>query len=291
MNKKKWIRRFESALRFLPDATYLKLKYRYKIKQKLNLENPQTYNEKLQWLKLHDRKDIYIKLVDKYEVKKIVGEIIGEDYIIPTIGVWNKFEDINFDKLPERFVLKCTHDSGGLYICNESKEFNKELAKKKITSSLKHNFYWSGREWPYKNVVPRIIAEVFIEDKELGELRDYKFFVFNGEVKLLFVATDRTDEKKETCFDFFDEEFRHIDVKNGHPCASKQIEKPHNFELMKIIAEKVAKDLELSQARIDLYEANGKVYFGEITLFHHSGFATYEPKEWDLVLGNWIETS
>lgn len=288
MNKKVLIRKLESLLRILPDEMYLKLKYRYKMKKNLNLKNPKSYNEKLQWLKLYDRKDIYTNLVDKYEVKDIIGKIIGEEYIVPTLGIWEKFEDIEFDKLPEKFVLKCTHDSGGICICRSLSEFNIDQAKKKITSSLKHNFYWSGREWPYKNVEPRIIAEPFIEDIELKELRDYKFFVFNGVVKLLFVATDRNEQNKETCFDFYDDNFEHIELKNGHPCADKHIKKPYHFKLMKQIAEKIAVELKLKQVRIDLYEANGKVYFGEVTLFHHSGFAAFEPVEWDMTMGDWV---
>lgn len=291
MNKKKWIRRFESALRFLPDATYLKLKYRYKIKQKLNLENPKTFNEKLQWLKINDRKDIYTKLVDKYEVKKIIGEIIGKEYIIPTLGVWDKFEDIQFDKLPDKFVLKCTHDSGGLYICKNIDDFDIKKAKEIITDSLKHNFYWSGREWPYKHVKPQIIAEPFIEDLELQEARDYKFFCFEGRVKLLYVATDRINQEKDTCFDFFDVNFNHLKIINGHPNNKNSIKKPNNYFEMLRMAELISKSLKLKHVRVDLYEVNNKIYFGELTFFHECGFSRFEPKEWDLVLGNWIETS
>lgn len=289
MKAKTLIRNLESILRFLPDKTYLKLKYRYKMKRKLNLENPQTYNEKLQWLKLHDRKDIYTKLVDKHEVKKIVGEIIGDDYIIPTLGMWDKFEDIEFDKLPDKFVLKCTHDSGGLYICNNLSEFNIGQAKKKITSSLKHNFYWSGREWPYKNVIPKIISEPFIEDSELMDTRDYKFFVFDGKAKLLEIVTNRLKANEETCYDFFDIEFNHIKLMVGHPNAHKQIIKPENFELMIEIVQKIASKLQLQQIRIDMYNVNGQVYFGELTFFHDSGFSPFQPKEWDMIMGEWIK--
>ena len=288
MNTKVLIRKFESLLRFLPDETYIKLKYKYKTKRKLNLENPQTFNEKLQWLKLYDRKDIYTKLVDKYEVKKIVSEIIGEEYIIPTLGVWDKFNDIEFDKLPEQFVLKCTHDSGGLCICNNIEEFNVKKAKKIITGSLKHNFYWSGREWPYKNVVPRILAEKFIEDIELEEARDYKFFIFNGCAKLLYVATDRMNKEKDTCFDFYDIDFKHLEIRNGHPNNLCYISKPKNFELMKKISEEIAVQLQLHHVRVDLYEVNGKVYFGELTFFHECGFSSFEPEEWDWKMGEWI---
>lgn len=289
MYKRVIIRRIEGLLRFLPDDIYLKMKYRYKMKKKLNLDSPKTYNEKLQWLKLYDKNDLYTKLVDKYEVKSIIATIIGEEYIIPTIGCWNKFDEIKFEELPSEFVLKCTHDSGGLCICRKISEFDLRNAKKIITNSLNHNFFWSGREWPYKNVVPRIIAEPFIEDAEQKELRDYKFFVFEGVVRLLFVATNRNIANKETCFDFFDSNFKHIKLENGHPCSTENIEKPQNFQLMKDISEKIANILKLKQVRVDLYEANGKVYFGELTFFHHSGFTKFQPDEWDIKMGEWIK--
>ena len=286
MNFKILIRKLESILRFLPDETYLKLKYRYKMKRKLNLENPQTFNEKMQWLKIHDRKDIYTKLVDKYEVKKIIGEIIGEEYIIPTLGVWNKFDDIEFDKLPDKFVLKCTHDSGGLYICNDSTKFDIEQAREKITSSLKHNFFWSGREWPYKNVMPQIIAEPFIEDNELKELRDYKFFCFDGNVKVFKVDFGRFTEHHANYYD-----------KNMQLLLLQEKEFPRDEKMKIIFPITIGKMIEMAESlsrgfsfvRIDFYDVNGHIYFGEITLYPNSGYGVIEPEEWDYKLGEWIK--
>lgn len=268
------------------DEAFLKKEFRYSMGKALNLENPQTYNEKLQWLKLYDRKTIYNTMVDKYEAKKYVADIIGEEYIIPTLGVWDKFEDIDFDKLPEQFVLKCTHDSGGLSICRDKSKFDKKKAEKKIKRSLKNDFYWSGREWPYKDVKPRIIAEQYMEDTETAELRDYKFFTFNGACKLLFVASERQSKNEETKFDFFDMEYNHLDFRNGHPNAKVWPEKPKCFDEMRALAEKLSKGI--PHLRVDFYEVNGKVYFGELTFFHWSGMVPFEPEEWDKTLGDWI---
>lgn len=273
-------------LNFMSDKAYLKLYYRLKFNKKLDLKNPQTFNEKLQWLKLYDRNPEYTNMVDKYEVKALVSEKIGKKYIIPTLGVWDSFEDINFDELPNQFVLKCTHDSGGLIVCNDKAKLNIDEVRQKINKCLKHNYYYFGREWPYKNIKPRIIAEKYMEDSKTKELRDYKFFCFNGEVKLVFIATDR-QSNEETKFDFFDENFKHLDFTNGHPNAFKKPEKPINFELMKKLASKLSKGI--PQVRIDFYEVDKKVYFGEITFFHWSGLKPFEPEEWDLKFGKMIK--
>ena len=271
---------------WMNDKTYLKIAYKIKIGRKLNLDKPQTYNEKLQWLKLYDRNPMYTKMVDKYEVKKIVSELIGEQYVIPTYGVWNHFDEIDFSKLPDQFVLKCTHDSGGIVICKDKSKLDKKAAKKKIEKCLKHNFFYGQREWPYKNVQPRIIAEAYIEDEQTRELRDYKFFSFNGTVKALFIAKDRT-RNEETKFDFFDADFNHLPFTNGHPNADVLPEKPKNFEEMKRLAAKLSEGI--PQVRVDFYEANGRVYFGEMTFFHWSGLVPFEPEEWDKKFGEWVE--
>ena len=226
-------------------------------------------------------------MVDKYKVKDYVASIIGHEYIIPTIGVWDKFEDIDFENLPQQFVLKCTHDSGGLVICRDKNTLNIEKAKRKINKCLKHNFFYAQREWPYKNVVPRIIAETYMEDEKDQELRDYKFFCFDGKVKALFIATDREAEGEETKFDFFDENFNHLNFTNGHPNAINPPHKPQQFNLMKELAEKLS--VNIPQVRVDFYEVNGKVYFGEMTFFHWSGMTPFEPEEWDAVFGSWID--
>lgn len=270
---------------WMPDKLYLKICYKCKIGKKLNLNNPQTYNEKLQWLKLYDRKPEYTKMVDKYSVKEYVASIIGEEYIIPTIGVWNKVEDIDFDKLPTQFVLKCTHDSGGLVICKDKSTLDIDEAKRTLNYFLNRNFYHLHREWPYKNIKPQIIAEEYIVDESGYELKDYKFFCFDGKVKAMFIATDRNAET-ETCFDFFDRDFNHLPVLNGHPNANKAIQKPLNYEKMIELAEKLSQNI--PHTRIDFYNINGKIYFGEITFFHWSGFKKFEPEKYDKIFGDWI---
>ena len=272
--------------RVLTDKAYVKLRYRMIFKKKLNLKNPQTYNEKLQWLKLYDRKPEYSKLVDKFEVKKHVADIIGEKYIIPTLGVWDRFEDIDFDSLPNQFVLKCTHDSGGLIICKDKTKLDIENAKRTINASLKENYYWQGREWPYKNLRPRIIAEKFMVDESGYELKDYKFFCFNGEVKALFIAKDRSKGDDAIKFDFFDADFNHLPFTNGHTNSEPPYFKPQGFEEMKVLASKLSENL--PQARIDFYNINGQIYFGEITFFHWGGMMPFTPEEWDKTFGDWI---
>lgn len=272
--------------RIIPDRTYLSLKYRANFGKKLNLKTPQTYNEKLQWLKLYDRKPEYTVMVDKYEAKKYVADRIGEEYIIPTLGVWDKVEDIDFDSLPNQFVLKCTHDSGGIVICRDKAKFNINEAKKKLEKSLKNNFYYFNREWPYKNVKPRIIAEQYMEDKETGELRDYKFFSFNGTTKALFIATERQKVGEEVKFDFYNMEFEHLDFRQGHPNSTSEIKKPITFAEMWKLSERLSN--KIPHVRVDFYEVNGKVYFGELTFFHHAGMIPFDPEEWDYVWGSWL---
>ena len=267
------------------DEKYVKKMYKYKMNEELNLKKPQTYSEKLQWLKLYDRNPIYTKMVDKYEVKDYVSKIIGDEYIIPTLGVWDKFDDIDFNSLPNQFVLKCTHDSGGLVIVTDKKNFDKKAAKTKINHCLKRNYYTNTREWPYKGVKPRIIAEEYMVDESGYELKDYKFFCFNGKCKAMFIATDRNSDN-ETCFDFYDLEFNHLPFTNGHPNSNKEIEKPENFEKMIKLAEKISQNI--IQCRVDFYNINGKIYFGEVTFFHWGGLKPFKPKEWDYKFGSWI---
>lgn len=274
----------------MSDEEFLKKAFKVYIGDKLNLETPQTFNEKLQWLKLYNRKPEYTVMVDKYLVKDYVAKAIGEEYIIPTIGVWDKAEDIDFNQLPNRFVLKCNHNSGlGMYICKDKSKLTEKQIKtvrKNLTKGLKQDYYLTGREWPYKNVPRKIIAEQYMEDKETGELRDYKFFCFDGEPKALFVATDRQAKNKETCFDFFDIEYNHLPIINGHPNAQIPPRKPQHFDKMVELARHLSANI--PHVRIDFYEVNGKVYFGEITFYQNSGFIPVYPKEWDKKLGDLI---
>lgn len=269
----------------MDDKSYLMKIFEARVGYPLNLDNPKTFNEKIQWLKLYDRKTEYTKMVDKYEVKAYVKSIIGEKYIIPTLGIWDTFDDIDFDRLPNQFVLKCTHDSGGIVICKNKKNFDYQETKKKLNYYMERDYYKVWREWPYKDVKHRILCETYMEDKETGELRDYKFFTFGGQVKALFVATNRFSET-ETTFDFFDENFNHMPITNGHPNSPIPIQKPLNFELIKTLASQLS--VGIPHVRVDFYEVNGEVFFGELTFSHWSGMVNFEPPEWDRIFGDWI---
>ena len=272
---------------WMSDKQYIRMIFNARMDYPLNLDNPTTFNEKLQWLKLHDHNPLYRQLVDKYEVKKYVTQRIGAQFIIPTLGIWDRFDDINFEMLPKQFVLKCTHDSGGLVICKDKDNFDYQSAKKKINSSMKRNFYYHGREWPYKNVIPRIIAETYMEDSNTQELRDYKIFTFEGVAKALFIATDRQDATTDTKFDFYDADFVHLPLTNGHPNAEIPPTKPETFEQMKKLAEKLSEGF--PHVRVDFYEVNGKTYFGEMTFSHWSGFTSFVSHEWDKTFGEWLK--
>lgn len=269
---------------FLTDKSYLKLKFWACMNKKLDLNNPKTYNEKLQWLKLYDRNPEYTKMVDKYEVRKYIAEKIGEEYLIPLLGVWDSVDEIDFDSLPNEFVLKCTHDSGGIVICKDKLNLNIEEARKKLNKCLKSKFYYKTREWPYKNVKPRVIAEKYMIDESGTELKDYKLFCFDGKPELMFVATGRPHD---TRFDFFDMDFNHLPFVNGHPYADREIIRPSGLDEMAKLARILSDGL--THVRIDFYDINGKVYFGEITFFHHSGIVPFEPEEWDYKLGDKIK--
>lgn len=267
------------------DEKYIRAIYFCSFHQKINLDNPQKLTEKQQWMKLYDRQPLYTRLVDKYEAKKWAEPIIGKEHIIPTLGVWNHFEEINFDELPEQFVLKCNHDCGSIVIVKDKNTFDKNAAKKKLEKGLKRNYYHISREWPYKNVKPLIIAEKYMETPD-GDLPDYKFFCFNGKPTAMFVATDRQIEGVETKFDFFDMEFNHLPVISEHPNAKPPYIKPNGFELMKELAAKLSAGI--PQVRVDFYDINGQIYFGEMTFFHWGGFQPFEPEEWDYKWGQMV---
>ena len=274
--------------RVIPDKLWIQLKYFQWFKRLPNLSNPKTFNEKLNWMKLYDRRPEYSKMVDKYEAKKYIAERVGEKYIIPVLGgPWNSFEEIDLKKLPKQFVLKTTHDCGGVVVCKDKNKFDREKAKKFLTEHLKNNYYLTCREWPYKHVKPRIFAEKYLKDsREDEQLTDYKFFCFNGVPKIMFIATDRISDLEETKFDFFDMEFNHLPIIQGHPNAHNAPKCPNGFEEMKKIASKLSQGI--PQIRIDFYESEGKIYVGELTLFHFSGNVPFNSEEWDLKLGSWI---
>lgn len=270
----------------VPDKLYLRWMFRLRTGYKLDLDNPKTFNEKLQWLKLYNRKPEYAQMVDKFLVKKLVAGILGQECIIPTLGVYNSADEIDFDALPNQFVLKCTHDSGLAFICKDKAKFNRADAIKKLNQSLKHNYYWLSREWPYKNVKPRIIAEKYMIDDSISELRDYKFFCFNGRVEYFKVDFDRFIKHRANYFD-----------RNGNvmpfgevaclPDYDRDIKLPDTLSRMIEIAEQLSKNIG-PFARIDLYSANDKIYFGEITFFPAGGFGKFTDAQWDKNLGDLI---
>lgn len=279
----------KKILRFLPDKAYLSLKYFNVFGCLPNWKSPQTYSEKLQWLKLYDRKPEYTMMVDKYAVKKYVADIIGKEYVIPTLGIWDKPEEIEWDKLPNQFVLKTTHGGGneGVVICRDKNSFDRQKAITLLNKDLNTDLYIVWREWPYKNVPKRIIAEKYIDpNPETNDLSDYKFFCFNGDVKGLFVATERQNPNEEVKFDFFDENYEHLPLRQGHDHAKITPPKPRNFELMKSLASKLSKGF--PHVRIDLYDLGDRVLFGEITFFHFSGLVKFEPEYWDKHFGDML---
>lgn len=274
-------------LNWMPDKLYLQLCYRAVFHKKLDLKNPRTYNEKLQWMKLYDRNPLYCTLADKVAVRDYVARYVGPEYLIPMVGgPWEDPDQIDFDALPEQFVLKCNHGSTTNIICKDKKQLQVEEAKAKLRKWLKTSWFWYGREWPYKDLKPCIYAEKYMEDEEVGELRDYKFFCFAGKPEFMLLSSDRGDETKQTRGDFFDMEFRHLPFHKKHPNAEITPEKPRNFEKMRELAARMSQ--ELPAVRIDLYDVNGKIYFGEYTFFSASGFGPFHPQEWDEKAGAMI---
>ena len=272
----------------LKDEMYLQLQYQKILGKKMNLKQPKTFNEKLQWLKLYDRNSEYTKMVDKYEVKKYVANIIGEEYIIPTLGIYDSVEKIDFEKLPNKFVIKCTHDSGSTIICKDKNVFDVEKAKKEINRALKVNYYYFGREWPYKNVKPRIIIEKYMVDESETELKDYKIFNFNGVSKIIQVDFGRFKEHKRNLYDTNWNYIKELSIQ--YPTDPNTIiKKPENLEKMIELAQRLSQGI--PHLRTDFYSINEKIYFGELTFYHGSGFEKFNTETWNKKLGDWIDLS
>lgn len=278
---------FYKLMLLLPDKWYIMLKFYKNFGRFPNLKNPVTFSEKIQWLKIHDRNPLYTTMVDKYEVKKYVADIIGEEYIIPTLGVWDRAEDIDFDALPNQFVLKATHDSGRVIICRDKSTLDYSSAIEEMKQSLKRDFYSVTREWPYKNVPRRIIAEqLLVDESGTEDIKDYKFFCFNGEPVYCQVIRDR--HSRET-IDFYDMNWAHQEFCGLNPLVSNgltPVVRPASLEMMRQICKKLARVKTF--IRIDLYEVRGKVYFGEITFYPMSGMGIFTPDRWNLILGGLI---
>ena len=271
------------------DKLYLKVYYYLHTGKRLNLDNPVSFNEKMQWLKLHNTKPVCTQMADKYAVRQLITDSIGEDYLIPLLGVWDCFDEIDFGLLPDKFVLKATHDSGSFVICKDKSRFDKNAARKKLNRSLKNNYFWAGREYPYKDIKPRIIAETYMENPGEDGLSDYKFFCFGGKPDMLFYASDRfnNDDGEGAKYDYYDMNLNHLPIRNqGH--KNKNLVIPHTaqFEEMKDLAAKLSKGFPF--LRVDFYLINGKVYFGELTFHDGGGVVPFVPDEWDYRLGEKI---
>lgn len=269
---------------WMSDELFLKLYFYCVMGYKLDLENPNTYNEKLQWLKLYERKKEFCNLVDKYEVREYIKSTIGEKYLVPLIGLYNNEEEIEWNELPEEFVLKCTHSSASVIICKNKSGMVEDIEKRKLKKWLKKNIFYYGREWPYKDLKPRIVCEKLMKDKN-GELpKDYKIFCFNGEPKAISVHDGRFTN--EYTHDIYDVNWEKIDVERGIKNSKVIKEKPKNFDEMIKISKILSKNLK--HVRVDLYNLDGKIYFGELTFFTASGFQKFEPNEYDYIWGKWI---
>lgn len=275
------------VFRILPDKLFIRWQYRLYIGRSVNLKNPKAFNEKIQWLKLYNKKKIFITLVDKFEVRDFIKKKIGEQYLIPLIGVWDTYDEIDLNALPEQFVMKCTHDSGGLVICKNKSLLDHLKMEEKIKACLAKNYFWVGREWPYKHVKPRIIVEKYMADKIDGvnseSLLDYKFMCFHGKVRCIFTCTDRDTQLKVT---FFTRNWSKLPFERHYPRDEKEIKPPVNLKKMIELSEKICE--EIAFARIDFYEISGEIYFGEITLYPGCGLEEFSPPKWDYVLGSWL---
>lgn len=272
---------------WLPDKAYLRLVFRSRIGTSLDLDNVQTYNEKLQWLKLHYRPQEQVRLADKVEVRRYVQARIGAEYLIPILGVYDKVEDIPWNYMPNRFVLKCSHASSANIVCVDKSKLNIPKTQSQLQRWMRRNWFWYGREWPYLGIKPRILAEEFLDDGHQTGLVDYKFFCFDGHPRVLFVATDRQSAQEETKFDFYDLDWNKLPIVNGHPNSSQVMEKPASFDEMLRIARELSRGF--PHVRIDLYEVHGRVFFGEMTFYHYSGFTQFKPFKWDVIFGSWLK--
>ena len=292
---KRWLRRPQDPLKAcvikfgknLPEELYLKLLLFTTACYWPNLKHPKTYNEKLQWLKLHYHLPEQTLMVDKISAKQYVESLIGSEHIIPTLRIWNSVDEINIDDLPQSFVLKTNQgcSNNGVIVVKDKKLLDLEAAKEHLRMALLNNPFPLTKEWPYKDIEPKVFAEQYIENKKIGDLMDYKFFCFNGEVKALFIGSERgTGDVK---FDYYDSNFNHLDLMQEHPMSGKIIEKPETFEEMKRIASILSQNM--PHVRVDLYDVEGHIYFGELTFFHHGGIMPFHPQKWDYEFGSWIK--
>ncbi len=272
----------------MSDKFYLSVLWRIQMGYELDWKHPKTFSEKLQWLKLYDRKSVYTTMVDKYRAKQWIAERIGEQYIIPTLAVYKSVDEIDLDQLPDRFVLKCNHDSGSVVICRDKSNFDLEAAKQKLGIALRKNFYWEAREWPYKSVKRRIFAEQFLEEPRWKVPVDYKFFCFNGEPRIFQICLDRNDTEGAV-LTFYDTEGNLLGIKDKyHPRVSETvIFLPSQLHDMLRISRILAKSFAF--LRVDFYEIAGNVYCGELTFYENGGYCEFTPEKYNRIMGDWIK--
>ena len=287
MLKEKFLTLAKKSLFFLPDKVYIQLYYRLRTGRKLNMKNPTTFNEKIQWMKFNYRFPLQSVVSDKLLVRDYVKEKTGEEYLIPLLGKWKKFDEIDFDTLPDQFVLKCNHDSGGLVVCRDKSALDYKKAKNKIEKSLKSNFYTIGREYQYRNIKPMILCEKFISENGKVPM-DYKIYCFNGKPDVMLVCRNRfSNDSHKAEYLFYDQNWKFLPwLKGDEKKKDPKLPRPENLDEMLEVAKKLSEDF--IYARIDLYNVDGKIYFGEITLSPNSGFYSGLTEETDRILGEKI---
>lgn len=277
----------------LPDKWYLSWKFKKVFGFPINWKNPITFNEKINWLKIYDRKDNYHLLVDKLNVKQIIASLLGSEYVIPTIlGPFSSVSEIDKEKLPQKFVLKCNHDAASVIVCKDKNTFNWTMAEEKLKSCLKRNYYnFENKQWAYKGIKPYIFVEQYMEDKETGDLSDYKFYCFNGVVKCIFVGRERFTNKNGVQVNLYDRNWNRMPFEHFHQNFEEEIERPENIDDMINIVEKLARYVDAPFIRIDMYNINKMIFFGEFTFYPGGGFESFNPNRWDEILGSWIDLS
>ena len=274
---------FKSFTRILPDKAYVWLDFIRNLHRIPDLRNPSTFNEKLQWLKLYNHDPSYPKMADKLAMRDFVEKKAGAGHSVPVLGVWDCFDEIDFSSLPDTFVLKCNNDSGHYVICRDKRTMDMKAARKTITEGLKTNYYYQNREWVYKDIVPKVFAEQYLQQDSDDCLWDYKFFCFNGEPKIMYMEKEASESKTEA---FFDMEQNYLDLEMDDPRPDVPPQLPECFDLMRSLAEKLSEGIPF--LRVDFFFINGQIYVGELTFYHQSGLTKMKPEIWDLKLGQWI---
>ncbi len=275
---------FKRMTYVLPDRLYVFLNYVRNTHSIPNLKHPKTFNEKLQYLKLYNREPRYTAMADKLLMREFVESKVGPGFTVPVLGKWKRFEDIDFDSLPDQFVLKCNHDSGGLCICRSKADFDIEKARARVNRSLKTNYYLQNREWVYKDIEPTVFAEKYIQEGPEDVLWDYKFFCFNGTPKVMYKCKDAAKKREQAFFDM-DRNFLDLEMEDPRPSIAPEL--PPCFEEMKEVATKLSQGVPF--LRVDFFFVDGHFYVGELTFFHCGGYSPTKPEHWAVDMGSWIE--